>query len=228
MRWYMPVIQPSPDYEKSLLSLIASNIEVPLAFMTKKIEVVTLVPENTVQSIQLTYAGGVEKPRYIVVGFQAYNMHEGAYFYPSEQDFNHSIFNDVTNLNGMIDVRQVSLYINGESYAINNYFNSFSNNTGARWYNEFKKFREYYMGTDANDGAISYNDFINLYRLYVFDISKQSEMVTGGVSNVRLEFQFGRAPSDQSRNTAYCVSYYDRLWSLTIRWNKTISCKIKK
>ena len=214
MRWYMPVIQPNPNYEKSLLTMIASNIEVPLAFMTKKIEVVTLVPGNTVQSIQLTYSGGVEKPRYIVVGFQAYNIHDPAFLYPSEQDFNHAIFNDVTNLDGMIDVNQVSLYINGESYSINNYFNSFSDNRGARWYNEFKKFREYYMGSDANDGGISYNDFINLYRLYVFDISKQSEIVTGGVSNVRLEFKFGRAPSGNSRNNAYCVSYYDRLWSL--------------
>ena len=51
--------------------MIASNIEVPLAFMTKKTEVVTLTPGNTVQSIQLTYSGGVEKPRYIVIGFQA-------------------------------------------------------------------------------------------------------------------------------------------------------------
>ena len=114
----------------------------------------------------------------------------------------------------MIDVNQVSLYINGESYSINNYFNSFTKNTGARWYTEFKKFREYYMGSEVNDGAISYNDFINLYRLYVFDISKQSEIVTGGVSNVRLEFKFGRAPSVNARNMAYCVSYYDRLWSL--------------
>ena len=51
------------------------------------------------------------------------------------------------------------------------------------------------MGTDANDGGISYNDFMNLYRLYVFDISKQSENVIGGVSNVKLEFNFGDCTS---------------------------------
>ena len=125
MRWYMPVIQPSVDYEKSLLTMIASNIEVPLAFMTKKIDVVTLVPGDTVQSIHLTYSGGVEKPRYIVVGFQSYVTQFPPVDFASEQDFNHSIFNDVTDTNGIIDIRQVSLYINGESYAINNYFNSF-------------------------------------------------------------------------------------------------------
>jgi hypothetical protein len=212
----MPVIQPSVDYEKSLLTMIASNIEVPLAFMTKKIDVVTLTPEETVQSIHLTYSGGVEKPRYIVVGFQSYVAPFTPVNFAGEQDYNHSIFNDPTDSaqSDIIDVRQVSLYINGESYAINNSFNNFLTNRGARWYNEFKKFREYYMGTDANDGGVSYNDFMNLYRLYVFDISKQSENVIGGVSNVKLEFEFGEVPHAGYRSNAYCVSYYDRILSL--------------
>jgi len=35
---------------------------------------------------------------------------------------------------------------------------------------------------------ISYESFRNLYRLFVLDISKQSDVINNWIANVRLEF----------------------------------------
>jgi len=40
---------------------------------------------------------------------------------------------------------------------------------------------------------ISYESFRNLYRLFAFDISKQSEAMYNVIANVRLEFNFNSA-----------------------------------
>ena len=105
------------------------------------------------------------------------------------------------------------MYINGDSYVANDYYNSFTNNKFGRWYNEFKKFREQYYSSD-DTGCVDYNSFTNLHRMYVFDISKQSETMTKGIANVRLEFQLNSPTPVDYETTAYCVSFFDRIWSL--------------
>ena len=42
---------------------------------------------------------------------------------------------------------------------------------------------------DENN-CISYQDNINLYRIYVFGVSKQSKTITNGLANVKIEFYF--------------------------------------
>ena len=106
------------------------------------------------------------------------------------------------------------LYINGNSYIMNDYYNSFSDNKMARFYNEFKKFRyQCYNKDDA--GCVDLNSFTNLHRIYLFDISKQVETITNGVNNVKLDFQFNTPIHQSAVTTAYCVSFFDRIWKLS-------------
>ena len=39
------------------------------------------------------------------------------------------------------------------------------------------------------DDLVDYQDYINLYRLYVLDLSKQPEFTTFGTANIRLDFE---------------------------------------
>ena len=73
-----------------------------------------------------------------------------------------------------------------------------------------------YSNNFDEDDMISYEDFKNLYRLYVFDISKQSEVISTGIANVRLEFNFQKAIPNVAdcQVDLYCVSYFDRIWKL--------------
>jgi predicted RNA-binding protein with PIN domain len=96
------------------------------------------------------------------------------------------------------------------------YNNNFDQNRLARWYNEYKKFKMSYSNNFNEDDMVSYESFRNLHRLYVFDISKQSEVINNGIANVRLEFNFNApipAVAD-AQVDLYCVSFYDRIWKL--------------
>jgi len=43
------------------------------------------------------------------------------------------------------------------------------------------------------DNLVDYQDFINLYRLYVLCLSKQPEFTTHGTVNIRLDFELNES-----------------------------------
>jgi predicted RNA-binding protein with PIN domain len=73
-----------------------------------------------------------------------------------------------------------------------------------------------YANEFSENDMVSYEDFRNLYRLYVFDISKQSEVINNGIANVRLEFNFNSSlpTAAETQIDLYCVSFFDRVWKL--------------
>ena len=66
---------------------------------------------------------------------------------------------------------------------------------------------------------INFNEFRNLYRLYVFDISKQTEqLMSTGVANVSLEFTFNSPSTPQPatmKTDLYILSFFDRVLKLS-------------
>lgn len=210
MRWYMPKITPNEKYTAMLYQQIKAGVEVDLAFMTKKIDYFNQLNGVNTYSVTLNYAAGTEKPRYIVAAFQTSIPRADS------QNVNHSIFNGTGRNISMIDVNFVNVYINGDNYQLMDYNNNFNENRLGRWYNEFKKFKMSYNNDSSENDMVSYEDFRNLYRLYVFDISKQSEVINNGIANVRLEFNFNSTlpATNEAQIDLYCVSFFDRIWKL--------------
>ena len=180
--------------------------------MNKKIKQFSVTPGMTTFPVQLTFSSGIETPRYIICAFQSIPITL------TKQKINNLIFNIPSNQYKVINVNNVNLYINGNIYQLNDYQNDFTTNKVARWYNEYKKFIMTYNNNDFDENnCISYQDFNNLNRIYVFDVSKQlRETITNGIANVKIEFNF-ITPIPVAANAAvivYCMSLYDRIWSL--------------
>lgn len=226
MRWYMPKITPNEQYKAKLYQHISSGVECDLAFMNKKIDYFNQLSGVNTYSVTLNYAAGIEKPRYIVAAFQTIDkspLVSAAAEWGEPQNVNHSIFNGTyvgqlgpSRNSAMIDVNYVNVYINGDNYQLMDYNNNFNENRLGRWFNEFKKFRMSYANDFSENDMVRYEDFKNLYRLYVFDISKQSEVINNGIANVRLEFNFNTAVpgAADAQVDLYCVSFFDRIWKL--------------
>jgi len=91
------------------------------------------------------------------------------------------------------------------------YNNNFNENRLGRWYHEYKKLKKTYSNNFNEDDMISYESFRNLYRRFVFDISKQGEVINDGIA--RLEFNFNSAVpgTAEAQVDLYCVSFYDRI-----------------
>ena len=197
MQWHVPIVTPSLEEKEILNNYISNKVSFPLAFMNKKSENI-IVPQATEFAWRLSIASGIEKPRYIVVGFQS----------PAANaiETNYAIFN--------ANVQVINAYVelNGERYPNNDYITNYGSNQYAQFYNAFKEFKKSYSDDEDENDCISYQSFKRLYRLYVFDVSKQSERLKNTVVDIKLTFKFrANAPAN---TTAYAVVYHDRIWKI--------------
>jgi len=71
LRWCMPVVRPSPSHEQALLEIVGNNSQfIDVAFINKRTNSIA-VPPATTFTWPLATTSGVERPRYIVILFQA-------------------------------------------------------------------------------------------------------------------------------------------------------------
>ena len=148
--------------------------------------------------MEIIYWFGDREPRYIVVGFQSPAAHA--------EETNYAVFN------ANVQVTNAYVELNGERFPSSDFITNFACNQYAQFYNSYKEFKKNYTGDEDESDCISYPSYKKLYRLYVFDVSKQSERMKNSVVEVRLTFKFaGNAPAN---TTAYAVVYHDRIWSL--------------
>jgi len=82
--------KPSPEYHTSIMSIVAQKMTLPLSFQARTSEQISLT-QTLNQTWRLSVAGGVEKPRWIIIGLQ--NDKSGS------QEKNPAIFDhmDLTN-----------------------------------------------------------------------------------------------------------------------------------
>lgn len=197
IQWHIPVVTVSLEERGILNDYIKEKESFPLCFMNKKSEN-TIVPQATEFAWRLSIASGIEKPRYIVVGFQSPAANQA--------ETNYAIFN--------ANVQVINAYVelNSERYPSNDYITNYDSNQYAQFYNSFKEFKKSYSEDEEENDCISYQAFKKLFRLYVFDVSKQSERLKNTVVDIRVTFKFSaNAPAN---TTAYAVVYHDRIWSI--------------
>ena len=197
MQWHVPVVTTSLEEREILNNYIKNKMSFPLAFMNKKSEN-TVVPQATEFAWRLSIASGIEKPRYIVVGFQSQPANAA--------DTNYAVFN--------ANVQVINAYVelNSERFPSNDFITNYNSNQYAQFYNSFKEFKKNYTGDEDENDCVSYQSYKKLFRLYVFDVSKQSERLKNTVVDIRLTFKF--AVNAPANTTAYAVVYHDRIWSI--------------
>ena len=197
IQWHVPLVETNLEERLILNNYIKDKVSFPLTFMNKRSES-TIVTQGTEFVWRLSISSGIEKPRYIVVGFQspATNVVET----------NYTIFN------ANVQVQNAYVELNSDRYPYNDYNTNYDSNQYTQFYNSFKEFKKSYSGDENEDDCISYQTYKKLYRLYVFDVSKQSERLKNTVVDIKLTFKLrANAPAN---TTAYAVVYHDRIWSL--------------
>jgi len=205
IKLYMPVVTPAGVHKEVLTNIIKNIENVPMVFRGKKIETFVIPPSLATFSVRLIFGDGIDKPRFIVIGIQTKPNNL------ADDQFNNSTFNVPTA--HQIDVKKITTTFNDKIIATD-YVNNFSRNEAARWYNDFKNFRKSYYGDMGEDNLVDYHDYVNLYRLYVLDLSKQPEITTYGTANIRLDFELNETTPQDYTTTVYALSFFDRMFVL--------------
>ena len=209
IRWFMPHVIPSDAYRLQLDKIIEKKEKIPVGYRMLQCDS-TQVPLN---QKTFTWRLGVKSspdiPRFIIVGFQTdkNNIQIG----------NPAIFDPLY-------VRNIYVTLNAKRYPDTDYNNDFVKNQYSRIYGDATLFRKKFFNMDelVSNSGIEPIDYKNLFPLFVFDVSKQSEKLKTSVSDIHIKAFFnpapappagGAPPANPGANTmAYAVIISDRLF----------------
>ena len=203
IRWFMPHVIPSDAYRLQLDKVIEKKEKLPVGYRMLQCDT-SQVPTN---QKSFTWRLGVKSspdiPRFIIVGFQSGRN--------NNQEQNPAIFDHLY-------VRNIYVTLNAKRYPDTDFDNDFNKNQYSRIYGDASSFRKKFFNMDelVSNSGINPLDYKNLFPLYVFDVTKQSEKLKTSVSDIHIKAFFDNDPAGGNNppaNTmAYAVIISDRLF----------------
>jgi hypothetical protein len=196
--WFMPQIQMTPEYLAGMRTFVEQKITLPLAFRARTSEQ-TMLTQTLNSTWRLQVIGGVEKPRWIIIGFQTARI--------NTQQQNPAVFDH-------LNLKNAHVTLNSERYPMLDITTDFARNEYMKLYAMFDDFKKDYYGIDGLVGGTQVNvaAYKSLFPIIVFDVRKQNEKIKTGVTDIQVKFEFGAAvPAD---TTAYAVMISDRFFKL--------------
>jgi len=197
--WNMPQVQMSPEYLSSMRSIMEQKEPIPLYFRARTSEQTPLT-QTQKQTWRLSVTGGVEKPRWIIIGFQTARS--------STQQQNPAVFDH-------LDLTNAYVTLNSVRFPIRDLNNNYTKNDYMKLYDGFDAFKQDYHGISSLVGGTQVNvsAFKSLFPIIVFDVRKQNEQLKSGVVDIQVRLEFGTAVPAQTM--AYAVIISDRVFKLS-------------
>ena len=203
IRWFMPHVIPSDAYRLQLDKIIEKKEKIPVGYRMLQCDSTQVPINQKIFTWRLGVKSSPDIPRFIIVGFQTLRN--------NHQEENPAIFKHLL-------LRNIYVTLNAKRYPDTDYENNFTTNQFSRIYGDTALFRKKFFNMDylVSNCGINPTEFKDLYPLYVFDVSKQSEKLKTSVSDIHVKAFFNADPAGANNppiNTmAYAVIISDRLF----------------
>ena len=196
--WRVPQVKPELTKLMELRDIIESKQTIPVGFQARTTDS-TVVTQTQQFTWRTNVLSGVEKPRWIIVGFQT-DKNE-------TQEQNPAIFDD-------LNLSKATVRLNSDNYPTQDMTINFQTNDYAVLYEMFDNFKKEYYGFNSLVGGtqVNFPAFKNLYPIIVFDVRHQNEKVAVGVIDIQLRFEFHVAVP--ANTMAYVTIISDRVYQL--------------
>ena len=193
--WYMPHVMPADKDKMELYKIIERKETLPVGYRMITCTNAS-VPQTTLFTWDLPSISSPEVPRFIIVGFQTNKS--------NNQRQNPAIFNNV-------GVKNIYVMLNSRKYPTTDYNISFPKQQISRPFGDTALFRSKFFNMDVLVSNFNFTplEFIELYPLLVFDVSKQSERLKYSVTNIQRKAFFD--DNVNAGTEAYAVIISDRL-----------------
>ena len=195
--WFMPHVIPSDAYRLQLNKIIERKEKIPVGYRMLQCDNIP-VPQNAPFTWRLGVKSSPDIPRFIIVGFQTDKN--------NDQTTNPATFDHC-------EVRNIYVTLNAKRYPDTDYENDFTQNNYSRIYGDAATFRKKFYNMDEliSNPGINPTNYKNLFPLFVFDVTKQSEKLKTSVSDIHIKASFNN--NNPLANTiAYAVIISDRLF----------------
>ena len=174
--WYMPHVIPADKDKMELYKIIKKKETLPVGYRMIQCDAAS-VPQTTSFTWRLAVKSSPEVPLFMKVGFQTNKS--------GNQRQNPAIFNNV-------GVKNIYTMLNSTKYLAADYNISFPRQQFSRAYGDAALFRSKFFNMDelVSNPNISPADYKNLYPLFLFDVSKQSERLKYSVTDIQIKAFF--------------------------------------
>ena len=202
IRWFVPHVIPSDAYRLQLDKIIEKKEKIPVGYRMLQCD------NTSITGTEFTWRLGVKSspdiPRFIIVGFQIERN--------NNQEQNPARFDNC-------NIGNIYVTLNAKRYPDTDYDINFNENRFCRIYGDSSTFRKKFYNMDelVSNHNINPVDYKNLYPIFVFDVTKQSEKLKTAVSDIHVKMRFNTNPAlDRDNNPqnvmAYAVIISDRLF----------------
>ena len=196
--WFMPHVIPSDAYRLQLDKIIERKEKIPVGYRMLQCDNLPVPAGVGTFTWRLGVKSSPDIPRFIIIGFQT-EKH-------NDQTKNPAIFDHC-------DVRNIYVTLNAKRYPDTDHENNFTINKFSRIYGDAALFRKKFYNMDEliSNSGINPVNYKNLYPLFVFDVTKQSEKLKTSVSDIHIKASFN-GDNPQAETIAYAVIISDRLF----------------
>ena len=197
IRWFMPHVIPSDAYRLQLDKIIERKEKIPVGYRMLQCDNSPVPAGSEGFTWRLGVKSSPDIPRFIISGFQTDKN--------NNQKTNPATFDHC-------NIRNIYVTLNAKRYPDTDYENNFTDNNYSLIYGDAALFRKKFYNMDelvSNSGIdpLTYKD---LFPLFLFDVSKQSEKLKTSVSDIHIKASFnGNSPAN---TMAYAVIISDRLF----------------
>jgi len=177
LSWYMPHVTPNLQEKLALYKTIESKSSLPVGYRMVQCESIPVTQTRNF-TWRLSVKSDVEKPRWIIVAFQTDK--------PGNQQHNPSIF-DHCNLTNMF------VMLNCRRYPEIDYDDTnFTQHKFSRVYGDAAAFRTKFYNVEEliSSPNITPADYKELFPMFVFDVTNQSEKLKNSVTDIQIKAQF--------------------------------------
>ena len=202
--WFMPHVMPADNAKMELYKIIERKEKIPVGYRMIQCDSAS-IPQATSFSWRLSVKSSPEVPRFIIVGFQTNGI--------NHQETNPSIFNNV-------NVTNIYVMLNSTRYPTTDYNINFAEQRFSRAYGYATDFRSKFFNMDEliSSPNINPSDYRDLYPLFLFDVSKQSERLKYSTTDIQIKMHFSENPPVNTQ--VYGVIISDRLINFQSDGNK--------
>ena len=195
LSWYMPKVIPADNEKMEILKIIEKKEKLPIAY--RMIQCVsTQVTETASFNWRISAKSSPEVPRFIIVGFQTNKN-------------NRQVANPALFVN--VNVQSINVSLNSVKYPKTDYRISFTRHQFSRVYGDAALFRSKFFNMNelVSNPNFTPAEFKDLYTLFLFDVSKQTDRLQYSTTDIQIEVNF--IPNAPANTVGYAVLLSDRL-----------------
>ncbi len=191
--WFMPRVMPSDGPKLTLFKLIENKPSFNVGFRMRQCDTISLAQSSSF-TWRLSVRSAPERPRFVLIALQTDKT--------NNQEENPALFNHC-------NVKNMHVILNSDRYPVDDYNASFPMQRVSRFYKDAADFFSKFSGVFNGQCNFNPQEYIKMYPLFVFDVSRQSERLKTGIVDVTVKMEF--TENVPINTQAYAVVICDRI-----------------